>query len=287
MKLSVACTFWFACARAERDGVRCLFSGLGSEELFAGYERHRQSTEPNKECLAGLRKMHERDLYRDDVITMHHGIELRLPFLDRALVSYALKVPAKYKIVPDDTGKPVDKKIMRDAAILLGVPSNVAFRPKKAAQYGSWIMKQLMRLAKRERKNLATYLAEQQCTPNKTVAVLLSGGKDSVLAMHIMQRMRYRIACCITIESDNKDSYLYHTPNINLTALQAQAMRLPLVTARTAGEPERELDGLEEALRIAKKTYHVEGVVTGAIQSQYQRDNCHSHRCCGCSARRT
>ena len=42
--------------------------------------------------------MYERDLYRDDVITMDNNLELRLPFLDRSLVEYALKIPEEYKL---------------------------------------------------------------------------------------------------------------------------------------------------------------------------------------------
>ncbi len=69
--------------------MRVLFSGLGSEELFAGYERHLKSSDINKECYNGLLNIYERDLYRDDVVTMFNNIELRVPFLDRDLISLA------------------------------------------------------------------------------------------------------------------------------------------------------------------------------------------------------
>lgn len=276
VKVSVATTFWFACAIAQTDRCRVLFSGLGAEEVFAGYERHRKSTKVNNECLSGLRKIHERDLYRDDVITMYHGIELRLPFLDRTLVEYGLKIPSVYKLTDKNTTKKtieeVDKKILRDAAALLGVPLEHAYRKKKAAQYGSKIMATLEKLAKRRKQSIAAYLSTLYGRKNKRLASLLSTGKDSVLALHIMHDMRYEISCCITIESENPDSFMYHTPNVHLAALQATAMRVPLITAKTSGEQESELDALRIALTEAKERYTIEGVITGALASQYQRE---------------
>jgi diphthine-ammonia ligase len=267
VKVSVAATMWFACAAAQRDGCRALFSGLGAEELFAGYERHRRSTDINRECLAGLRKLHERDLYRDDTITMYHGIELRLPFLDKALVQYSLGIPPTYKY-----DGAVDKKILRAAAEKLGLPHAFAFRPKKAAQYGSGMMKLLLRAAKEKKVLLADYLSGLRGIKNKRLASLLSGGKDSVLALHVMHRMAYDIACCITIESDNPDSYMFHTPNTHLAQLQADAMGFPLITVRTHGEKEAELDALKDAIARAKQQHGIEGVITGALASQYQRE---------------
>ena len=70
VKVGVALTFYAACEQAKKDGCKVIFSGLGSEEIFAGYKRHKDSFDINKECLSGVLKIYERDLYRDDVITM-------------------------------------------------------------------------------------------------------------------------------------------------------------------------------------------------------------------------
>src|SRR3989338_4565973 len=131
VKVGVALTFFAACEEAKKDKCKVIFSGLGSEEIFAGYHRHKQSQNINKECLFGLLKIYERDTYRDDVITMYNNLELRLPFLDKKLVSYALRIPEKYKF----DGK-TEKKILRKAAITLGLNQEFAWRKKKAAQYG-------------------------------------------------------------------------------------------------------------------------------------------------------
>lgn len=65
---------------------------------------------------------------------------------------------------------------------------------------------------------------------------------------------------------------MFHTPNVDCVELQAQAAGIPLVLQETSGEKENELKDLEEAMRLAKETYHIEGIVSGALYSQYQRE---------------
>lgn len=78
------------------------------------------------------------------------------------------------------------------------------------------------------------------------------------------------VACLITIISENIDSYMFHTPNIRNTGLQAQALEIPLLSQPTHGQKEEELHDLNVAIADAKKRYGIEGVVTGAIESVYQ-----------------
>lgn len=101
------------------------------------------------------------------------------------------------------------------------------------------------------------------------LAILLSGGKDSVYATYLANQ-KDEVVCAITIKSENKESYMYHTPNIELVNLQAQAMELPLITKVTQGEKEKELNELFDAIKEAKEQHQIEGVVTGAVASQYQ-----------------
>ena len=37
VKVGVALPFYLACRQARKDGIKVIFSGLGSEEIFAGY----------------------------------------------------------------------------------------------------------------------------------------------------------------------------------------------------------------------------------------------------------
>jgi diphthine-ammonia ligase len=101
------------------------------------------------------------------------------------------------------------------------------------------------------------------------LGVLFSGGKDSTLALH-MAAEKEQVACLITVLSKNPESYMFHTPNIDVTTLQAEALGLPLVSAVTEGQKEEELADLENVVAQAKREFGVEGVVTGAVESVYQ-----------------
>lgn len=149
VKVSVALPFYCAAELAKHDRQKVLLSGLGSEELFAGYQRHAIALKRNinKECLNGLTMLWDRDLYRDDLITMSQTLELRLPFLDYNLMIYALSIPAEYKI-----NEKQSKIILRELAMQLGIPEDIAMRKKIAAQYGSNFDKALEKLAKGKKK---------------------------------------------------------------------------------------------------------------------------------------
>jgi len=145
VKVGVALPFYFAFEKAQEDGVKIMFSGLGSEEIFAGYQRHEQAQDINAECASGLKHMSERDLYRDDMLSMHYSMELRIPFLDKNLVQYALGISETEKIKDN-----MKKYILRKVALSLGVPEKYAMRPKRAAQYGSRFDNALVKLAKQK-----------------------------------------------------------------------------------------------------------------------------------------
>jgi diphthine-ammonia ligase len=101
------------------------------------------------------------------------------------------------------------------------------------------------------------------------LGVLFSGGKDSNLALHLAAE-KETVACLITVVSKNPESYMFHTPNIDVTELQAEALGVPLVSVVTEGRKEEELADLEKAIEKAKNKFHIDGVVTGAVESVYQ-----------------
>jgi diphthine-ammonia ligase len=103
------------------------------------------------------------------------------------------------------------------------------------------------------------------------LGVLFSGGKDSTLALHKAAE-REQVACLITVLSENPESYMFHTPNIPITALQAETIGLPLITKVTEGKKEDELKDLEQAIEEAANHHGIEGVVTGAVESVYQAE---------------
>lgn len=102
------------------------------------------------------------------------------------------------------------------------------------------------------------------------LGILFSGGKDSAYAAYIARQEGNDIACLINIISKNKASYMFHTPSIEKAVDQAQAMGINIIVCSTAGEKEKELGDLEEAIKEAISRYEIEGLVTGALASDYQ-----------------
>lgn len=99
-------------------------------------------------------------------------------------------------------------------------------------------------------------------------ACLFSGGKDSTLAIHKMHDIGKDVELLITLVPENEYSYMFHKPNIELTALQAQALGIRQNVYKTKGEKEKELEDMERALRESRVTE----LVTGAVASVYQKD---------------
>ncbi len=98
------------------------------------------------------------------------------------------------------------------------------------------------------------------------LAALFSGGKDSVYAAYLAQKQGHTITHLVTILPENKDSYMYHSVNIPLTTLQAEALRIPHILKESSGGKESEISDLKEIL----STLDIDGVVSGAVASDYQ-----------------
>jgi diphthine-ammonia ligase len=102
------------------------------------------------------------------------------------------------------------------------------------------------------------------------LASLFSGGKDSAFAMYKAMQEGHEIKVIITISSENPESYMYHVPNIGLTCLQAESMDIPIIFKTTKGVKEEELEDLKRAIKEAIQDHGIEGMVSGAIYSNYQ-----------------
>jgi len=99
------------------------------------------------------------------------------------------------------------------------------------------------------------------------VAALVTGGKDSALALHRTLKRGYEVKHLVTMVPQREDSWMFHYPNIHMADLFAQAVDIPLVTAETSGIKEAELTDLKQVLA----RLDVDAIVTGAIFSQYQK----------------
>jgi len=99
------------------------------------------------------------------------------------------------------------------------------------------------------------------------VAALCSGGKDSSYALWLAVKRGHEVAHVVAMIPAREDSWMFHTKNIRLIELFAECVGLPLLKAETSGEPEREV----EDLKLALGRLEVDGVVSGAVASNYQR----------------
>ena len=143
MKVGVAMTIYLTSKLAKNDNHKVILSGQGADELFCGYNRYKNKYENQKELLEeltnDLKNMYEVNLERDDKATMSNSLELRVPFLDKEIIKTAIKTPINYMLNSNEDK--IRKHILRDIAKDIGVPEYIAYRPKKAAQYGTGIDK--------------------------------------------------------------------------------------------------------------------------------------------------
>jgi ABC transporter with metal-binding/Fe-S-binding domain ATP-binding protein len=79
------------------------------------------------------------------------------------------------------------------------------------------------------------------------------------------------VVSLVTVIPDSKESWMFHFPAVKWTGLQAQAMRIPRTIIQTAGVKEVELDDLKCGLRRLIKSAGIDGIVSGAVASEYQR----------------
>lgn len=132
-------------AVAQEATESLLVSGQGADELFGGYARYARMGEEELSAslakdLEGLRTV---GAGREVELARHFGKTIRHPFLHDGVVRLAKGLPLNERIRDGER-----KKVLRDVAALLEL-REVATRPKKAAQYGSGVMKAMKSEAKR------------------------------------------------------------------------------------------------------------------------------------------
>ncbi|PKK85275.1 MAG: TIGR00289 family protein, partial [Thermoplasmata archaeon HGW-Thermoplasmata-1] len=103
------------------------------------------------------------------------------------------------------------------------------------------------------------------------VASLFSGGKDSVYATYVASMHGWDVVRLVTLVSDASDSWMFHKPNVELAPALADCMGIPILMQPTAGEKESELGDMKAALSYVKGEDKIEGVISGALASEYQR----------------
>jgi len=98
------------------------------------------------------------------------------------------------------------------------------------------------------------------------VAALVTGGKDSALALYKAMK-KHSVKYLVAMIPEREDSWMFHYPNIQMVNFFAEAAEIPLVKAETAGIKEEEVEDLKNLL----VKLDVNGVVSGATASTYQK----------------
>lgn len=103
------------------------------------------------------------------------------------------------------------------------------------------------------------------------VACLFSGGKDSNYALSWAMGEGMQVSHLVTVYSEDPDSYMYQTAGIELAELAAVAVGIPQVKVWTRGIEGEEVQDLKEVLDTLVESEDIEGIVSGALRSEYQR----------------
>ena|SRR5579859_3952170 len=119
--------------RVRECGVRVVLTGDGSDELFGGYDMYHQVAAGSAQrlFLHKIRNLSRTELQRVDRASMGNTVEARVPFLDPALVSLAMRIPVTLKRRDGQ-----EKWILRHAFADL-LPDYIRTRPKNPMSHSS------------------------------------------------------------------------------------------------------------------------------------------------------
>jgi asparagine synthetase B (glutamine-hydrolysing) len=165
MKISIAMAMRWIAQVASQNGRNVVILGQGSDELFGGYKRFARILGKDGRAVASkaisesIQDAYEVNYQRDEQAVSEFCTEIRLPFATRKIIEFAEKVPLEMKVRgPSDN---LRKWILRDAAIKIGIPSEIALRSKKAIQHGSGIEKAIREIARKNHLSPSVYLEQR------------------------------------------------------------------------------------------------------------------------------
>jgi asparagine synthase (glutamine-hydrolysing) len=123
----------FLLAEMTAQHVKVVLTGEGADELFAGYEYLREfadATSLQGELIRTVHGLHNLNLQRCDRVTMAHGLEARVPFLDRQVIAFAFGLPMAWKL---SASGELEKRLLR-RAFAGWLPDEILWRVK--AEFG-------------------------------------------------------------------------------------------------------------------------------------------------------
>lgn len=120
----------------EKTNIKVVHNGDGSDELVMGYlyfHKNPTSEDAQEETLRLLEEIHMFDVLRVDRTISYHGLEARVPFLDRDFVNYYVSIDPKYKVPYMGMEKYLLRYAFSKEKLL---PDSVLWRTKEALSDG-------------------------------------------------------------------------------------------------------------------------------------------------------
>jgi asparagine synthase (glutamine-hydrolysing) len=152
-QVEVAIPVFGAVKKTHEQGIRVMLTGQGADELFGGYPWYAKIADKDgyqkmqSYMIEDLLLLYKETLEREDKISMAKSIELREPFLDIDLIKTTLKIDPRLNVKGGDDI--LGKRVHRELALSLGIPREIAYRIKEAAQHGSGIHAAIDRIARK------------------------------------------------------------------------------------------------------------------------------------------
>ncbi|MCL4400986.1 MAG: asparagine synthase-related protein [Candidatus Parvarchaeota archaeon] len=147
---------YIAVSYARSKGYHRVVSGLGSDELFFGFRRHKDLAKGalTEYRLSRLFYLSATDLLRIRILSEHTGVNILTPYLDDSVIKSALRLNVDR--MRNNSGS---KIIIRRIGKKLGLGNLLSSRHKRAMQYGSGVIKSLERLSKMDKiKNVGDFI---------------------------------------------------------------------------------------------------------------------------------
>lgn len=154
-QVEVAIPIYAAVKLASEQGIRVMLTGQGADELFGGYSWYSKIVQKygyekiREYMIKDVQLLYKETLEREDKITMSQSIELREPFLDTKLIDTVLQIDPRLNIQNNGSFDNLGKRVHRQLAEKIGIPTEIAYRIKEAAQHGSGIHSILDTLARK------------------------------------------------------------------------------------------------------------------------------------------